>query len=290
MPDATHAGGFPAPAKLNLFLHVTGRRPDGYHLLDSLVAFTDYGDTVQAAPSDTLSLELSGGFAGGLSAEPDNLVLRAARLLAEAAGVPAQAALHLTKRLPIAAGIGGGSADAAATLRALAALWRIDLPTGELAKLALSLGADVPACLLGQPCRMTGIGETLTPLPALPALPVLLVNPGLPLSTPAVFKARQPGFSAPAPAAIPDTTSELIAFLHAQRNDLTAAATGLLPDIADILAILPGLPGCLLSRMSGSGPTCFALMQDGESAAAAARSLARSHPGWWVVPTSLRRL
>lgn len=282
----TAAIGRPAPAKLNLFLHVTGRQADGYHLLDSLVAFAGQGDHIEAAPSDRLSLEIDGPFAAALTAEPDNLVLRAARLLAEAAGRPAEAALRLTKALPIASGIGGGSADAAAALRALMDLWRITLPEDELAALALRLGADVPVCLLGRPARLSGVGEALEPV-ALPALPLVLVNPGRPLSTPAVFKARQGPFGAPAPQAIPADPVALVSFLAVQRNDLASAAIALLPAISDVLGLLEKQPGCLLARMSGSGPTCFALMRTEEAAIEGARAIGRARPGWWAVATRL---
>ncbi|KZD12854.1 4-diphosphocytidyl-2C-methyl-D-erythritol kinase [Oceanibaculum pacificum] len=282
----TAAIGRPAPAKLNLFLHVTGRRADGYHLLDSLVAFAGQGDHIEAAPSDQLSLKIDGPFAAALSAEPDNLVLRAARLLAEAAGRPAQAALRLTKTLPVASGIGGGSADAAAALHALMNLWKIALPEDVLAALALQLGADVPVCLLGRSARLSGVGETLEPV-ALPALPLVLVNPGQPLSTPAVFKARQGPFGAPAPEAIPTDPTALVSFLAAQRNDLASAAIALLPAISDVLDLLQRQPGCLLARMSGSGPTCFALMQTEDAATEAAHTIGRERPGWWAVATRL---
>lgn len=277
-----------APAKLNLFLHVTGRRPDGYHLLDSLVAFTETGDRIIAEPADSLRLSVTGPFAGALSGESDNLVLRAARLLSEEAGRAPDVALTLEKNLPVAAGIGGGSADAAATLRALIRLWELQIPAGWLAELGLRLGADVPACLLGRPCRLKGIGEQLVPLPALPALPVLLVNPGVPLSTPDVFRARTGDFAAPAPVILPEAPSALLDVLRAQRNDLTGAARTLVPQIGMVLDRLQALPGCLLTRLSGSGPTCFALMRDTESAKVGANILQATEPGWWVCATRLR--
>lgn len=277
-----------APAKLNLFLHVTARRPDGYHVLDSLIAFTEIGDRITAAPSDCLNLSVTGPFAGALSGETENLVLRAARLLAAEAGRAPEVALTLEKNLPVAAGIGGGSADAAATLRALVRLWDLELSDGRLAELGLRLGADVPACLLGRPCRLTGIGEELTPLPALPALPVLLANPGVPLSTPEVFRARTGDFGASAPAILPDEPGALMDVLRVQRNDLTEAAHRLVPQIGAVLNRLESLPDCLLARLSGSGPTCLALMRDTESAEAGARALQAAEPGWWVRATRLR--
>ena len=169
----------PAPAKVNLYLHLTGRRDDGYHLLDSLVVFAGIGDTLSAAPAETLSLQVTGPFAAGLAGEPDNLVLRAARALAAAAGVAAGAHLVLDKHLPVASGIGGGSADAAAALRLLCRLWRVTPQPAALARLAAGLGADVPVCLAGHAARMGGIGERLEPAPVLPACGIVLVNPGI---------------------------------------------------------------------------------------------------------------
>lgn len=277
-----------APAKLNLFLHVTGRRPDGYHLLDSLVAFTEAGDRITAKPADSLRLTVTGPFAGALSGEADNLVLRAARLMSEEVGRTPDVALTLEKNLPVAAGIGGGSADAAATLRALIRLWSLEIPASRLAELGLRLGADVPACLLGQPCRLKGIGEHLDPTPALPALPVLLVNPGVPLSTPDVFRARTGDFGAAAPVILPEDQAALIDVLRTQRNDLTEAACTLVPKIGEVMDRLQALPGCLLARLSGSGPTCFALMHDTASAKAGADLIRAAEPGWWVCATRLR--
>ena len=216
----------PAPAKVNLYLHVVGRRPDGYHLLDSLAVFAGVFDMVETTPSSTLTLTIGGPFGGGLAAEPDNLVLRAARHLAEAAGVPPQAALHLTKNLPVASGIGGGSADAAAALRLLAREWGIAIPDGVAAR----LGADVPVCLASQPCRMEGIGEILTPRQPLPSCGLVLVNPGVAVATPAVFRARTGAFSprASLPESWPDATA-LAATLATLSNDLQAPAEALCP-------------------------------------------------------------
>ncbi len=268
-----------APAKVNLYLHVTGRRADGYHLLDSLAVFGPAMDTVRVVPAETLSLALNGPFGGALQAEPDNLMLRAARALAAVAGVPAQAALSLTKRLPVASGIGGGSADAAAALRALNALWRCGLDAAALAAVAAPLGADIPVCVASQPRRMQGVGEVLLPAPQLPRCGLLLVNPGVALPTPAVFKARTPGFTPMAvlPGAWPDAVS-MAATLATLRNDLEPPAIALCPMVATVLAALRDLPGCLMARMSGSGATCFGLFAD----AAAARDAAAVLPGdWW---------
>jgi len=278
-----------APAKVNLYLHVTGRRPDGYHLLDSLVAFAGVGDTVEATPADTLSLTIDGPQAGALAAEPDNLVLRAARLLAEAAGQEGRgAALRLTKRLPVASGIGGGSADAAAALRALAALWGLALDDPRPMEIAPRLGADVPVCLLGRTVHMGGVGELLTPAPALPPVWLVLANPGIPCPTPPVFKARRGPFSDPAPlTTAPADAQSLATALAARRNDLAEAATALVPEIATVLAELAALPGCLLSRLSGSGATGFGLFAESGAAQRGAAALQAERPGWWVAAAPL---
>ena len=273
-----------APAKINLWLHVTGRRPDGYHELDSLVAFADVGDRLSAAPADDLTLTVSGPFAPVLDAGTDNLVLWAARALAAHCGVPANAALHLEKNLPVAAGIGGGSADAAAALRLCAQLWRADIGNTAMARLALDLGADVPACLAGTTARMTGIGEKLAPLdPAPPAAPAVLVNPGTAVSTGQVFEARAGSFGSPAE----DRGVGLADRAAANRNDLEAPAIALVPEIADVLATLRATPALRLARMSGSGATCFGLFAADAEAAAAARAIAAAHPAWWVAACSI---
>ncbi len=287
-PETVHRA---APAKLNLYLHIVGRRADGFHLIDSLVAFAGVHDTVSAAKSDALTLTLEGPFAAALSGEADNLVLRAARALADVAGVRPWAALRLVKRLPVASGIGGGSADAAATLAAASALWRITPKPGALAKLALTLGADVPVCLAGKAAQVSGIGEKLAPAPALPRAPLVLVNPLKALPTPAVFKALSGPFSKPAPleagAGAPRDARDLAEALEARRNDLTDAAIGLVPEIKTILAALATQPGCLLARMSGSGAACFALFARDEEAQAAAAALVAAKPGWWVKASEL---
>lgn len=276
-----------APAKINLYLHVLGRRADGYHLLDSLVAFARCGDEVQAAPADALTLELAGPFAADLASEPDNLVLRAARAMAGRYGVNAGAALRLVKNLPVASGIGGGSADAAAALRALARLWRIDDPPG-LMDLARSLGADVPACLDGRPCFVGGAGERIDPAPPLPGIGLVLANPRVALATPAVFGARAGPFSRAARfAAAPADARALVALLQARRNDLTAAATALVPAIGQVLDALAASPGCRLARMSGSGATCFGIYDDPAAARRAAARIAAAQPRWWVQAAAL---
>ncbi len=279
---------FSAPAKINLYLHVTGKRDDGYHLLDSLVAFAGINDTVAAQPATNLTLGVTGPFAPGLTVGPDNMVLRAARALAAAGVTSPGAALTLTKRLPPASGMGGGSADAAATLKALVRLWDLHVEPATLAELALGLGADVPVCLRGQAVFMGGIGDEMAAAPALPPAWLVLVNPGICLSTPEVFAARGGDFSAAARFdAIPADARELADILKARRNGLTPAAVSLAPVVGEVLSAIEQSEGGLLSRMTGSGATCFGLFSDADAAARAALSIGESHPGWWVKPASL---
>jgi 4-diphosphocytidyl-2-C-methyl-D-erythritol kinase len=273
-----------APAKINLHLHVVGRRPDGYHLLDSLVVFAGAADRLTVEEADGLSLAVTGRFAAGLDGEGDNLVLRAARALAASAGVRAAGRLVLEKNLPVASGIGGGSADAAAALRLLSRCWGIDaggLAAG-LETLAAGLGADVPVCVASRPALMSGIGEVLTPAPPLPAAGMVLVNPGVAVSTPAVFRARESGFSGLAawPSGGWADAESLAASLRETTNDLEAPALRLAPVIGEALAALQADPRCLLARMSGSGATCFGLYTDSRVARAAAEAI--RYPGWWV--------
>jgi len=263
-----------AAAKVNLHLHVTGRRADGYHTLDSLVVFAEAGDTVTVAPGDGLSLEVEGPFAAALAGEADNLVLRAARALAAAHGIAPAARIVLCKNLPVASGIGGGSADAAAALRALSRLWGVPVPDA----VALRLGADVPVCLAARPVVMRGIGEELLPAPRLPECGLLLVNPGVTLATPDVFRAREGAFSAQAvlPGAWTDAAA-LVRDLRALRNDLEPPATRLCPAVAQVLEAIGGT-GALLARMSGSGATCFGLYPGEAEARHAAAALPAA---WW---------
>ena len=285
MPDRLSEA---APAKVNLYLHVTGRRTDGYHLLDSLVTFAEIGDVLSVASAETLSLRVTGPFAAALAGEPDNLVLRAARALAMEAGMPCGASLVLEKNLPVASGIGGGSTDAAAALRLLCRLWGLHLQPEALRPLAVGLGADVPVCLHSRTARMSGIGERLEPGPALPPCGIVLVNPGLAVATGDVFRARRGSWSAP--AVLPDRwidAAAMAADLRNLHNDLEAAAAAVCPSIGDVLSALAAAPGCLLARMSGSGATCFGLFPDSVSARLALGSLQR--PDWWCWSGSLRR-
>jgi 4-diphosphocytidyl-2-C-methyl-D-erythritol kinase len=267
----------PARAKVNLFLHVLGRRADGYHLLDSLVVFPDAADELRAETADCLTLEIRGPFAPAL--EGDNLVLRAARALLAAGGASHGARLTLEKNLPVASGLGGGSADAAAALRLLNRVWNLGLPAAELAGIALGLGADVPVCLVGKAARMGGIGEILGVAPVLRACGMVLVNPGVPVSTAEVFRARDSAYSEPAtlPPRWADAAS-MAADLARLRNDLEGPALRICPAVGEALAWLQAREGCLLARMSGSGGTCFGLFA---TAGAAERVASEVPAGWW---------
>jgi len=263
-----------ARAKVNLCLHVTGLRQDGYHLLDSIVGFADLGDVLTFIPAESLTLTIGGPFADGLSGQDENLILRAARCFDSATG----AAIHLQKNLPIASGIGGGSADAAATLRALSILWDSPLPS---AAAQLALGADVPVCVVGETVRMRGVGERIDPVAGLPALPVVLINPGVGVSTPAIFNAlsnkENPALGTGKPS---------LEWLQKQRNDLQKPAINMVPEIAETLAALE-LSGAGMVRMSGSGATCFGVFTTTQAAQTAAASIHKSNPDWWVQATTL---
>ncbi len=277
-----------APAKLNLYLHVIGRRDDGFHLLDSLVCFAATHDTLIVTPAAGLHLAITGPSAGALQSEPNNLVMRAARLLAGEAGIEPNAQMTLIKRLPVAAGIGGGSADAAAALQGLARLWGLAIDGAILNDLAGQLGADVPVCLRGTAAFVGGIGEELDDTPALPSAPLLLINPGAALSTPTVFGSRSGPFGAADRFSESPADVAALAGLLAQRhNGLTEAAVQLQPVVQECLSAIANRPGALLARMSGSGATCFGLFQDGDACAAAAAHLRAVHPDWWVEATEL---
>ncbi len=271
-----------APAKLNLALHVRRRRADGYHDLETLFAFAEDGDTVSVARARTDSFAITGPFADALSDSlADNLVTRAARAFADAFGIAERHAITLDKHLPVASGIGGGSADAAATLRSLARLHGVGATDARLAAIATRLGADVPACLLGRTALGTGRGDALTPLEPLGGVPALLVNPGVAMSTAAVFA----GWDGVDRGAI--AYGSVLDVARAGRNDLQAAALALAPVVGDMLACLDAMPGATLVRMSGSGATCFALFGTAGACLAAATSLADERQGWWLLETKL---
>ena len=277
----------PACAKVNLFLHVGDRRADGFHPLQSLAVFTGLGDVLRAEAAATLTLTVDGPFAPGLAAEGDNLVLRAARLLAAQAGTSAGAALALTKNLPVASGIGGGSADAAAALRALTRLWRLEVGDEVLLEIAAALGSDVPVCMASASAIMEGRGEVLMPV-TVPPLPLLLVNPGVAVPTREVFAAlkERGGTGLVLPRDGFADADALLHFLIATRNDLQAPACALQPVIAEVLAALAALPDVRLARMSGSGATCFALFAD-QTACVRAAEMLRGR-GWWTQSTVIR--
>jgi 4-diphosphocytidyl-2-C-methyl-D-erythritol kinase len=274
-----------APAKINLYLHVTGRREDGYHFLDSLVAFVDVGDDLAFAEADTITLSVQGPFAGGAGPVEDNLVLRAARRLREAAGVTRGACITLRKNLPVAAGLGGGSSDAAATLRGLTRLWGIAPGAVDLIGIARSLGQDVPVCLTRAPAFFRGIGDSFDPAGDVPRMGVLLVNPGEPVATPDAFRRRRGPFSREnRPPAGRGDAAAFVAELVRRGNDLTEAACEVAPGTRTVLAAMAGAENCRLARMSGTGATCFGLFDDMPAARAAADRIRREHPGWWIAP------
>lgn len=278
-----------APAKINLFLHVTGRRDDGYHLLESLVAFTDAGDRITAVPADDLSLSVEGPFAAGLAdAGKDNLVLRAARALREAGEIRSGARIVLEKNLPVSSGIGGGSTDAAAALRALGVLWKVDLADRQLADIGIVLGADVPVCLNARTAMMSGVGERIDNVESLPPCAVVLVNALEAVSTPAVFGARNAKFTQPAGWESPAGFDAMISALSDRRNDLLAPARIVSPVIGEVLAALEGDAGCAMARLSGSGGTGFGLFADVPRAESAARRIKAEHPDWWCVAATFR--
>jgi len=283
-----------APAKINLTLHILGRRADGYHELESLVAFSGAGDSLSFVPGPALSLDISGPTATAAGDGDDNLVLRAARNLAERSEGLSLGAFRLVKRLPVAAGIGGGSSDAAAALRLLARANGLAADDPRLFEAARATGADVPVCLAGRARMMRGAGESLGPLLRLPLLPAVLINPGVPVETRLIFQklGLQPGQKVDS-AAHPDFDNgapgvEFLSLLARGRNDLEDAACLQAPVIVDVLAVLRAARGCKLARMSGSGATCFAIFASPRAAAKAARAIRLQHPEWWVRTAALR--
>jgi 4-diphosphocytidyl-2-C-methyl-D-erythritol kinase len=278
-----------APAKINLCLHVGDRGADGYHALESLVAFALHGDEMLLDAANGLSLAVTGTFASNLLAEGDNLVIKAARLLAERANVRAGARIAMKKEIPVASGLGGGSADAAAALRGLATLWGVD-PDGDMLRaIAPSLGADVPVCLESAPAWIEGRGERVTLMPSIPPTPVLLVNPGVPVPTASVFAGlrQRRGIGMDCPRVLPGDVHALVAFLQSTTNDLAIPARDAAPAIGDVLDEIARLPNALLARMSGSGATCFGIFENRDLACAAGAALRARRPDWWIVATVL---
>jgi len=286
-----------APAKINLTLHVTGQRNDGYHLLDSLVCFANVGDTVSLQSDKVLSMTVEGPEAAAVPADMRNLVLKTAALFEDMPG----ASFVLTKTLPVSSGIGGGSADAAAAFRGLMCVRSGLMPGNDIpaelidpartsfADKLLKLGADIPVCLLSEPTRMRGVGEDLTRVPDLPPLHVVLVNPRVSVSTPAVFAALPTKDNPAMPAQIPQFTgpAHFVQWLSTQRNDLQATAQAMAPEIGTVLAALGDMPACQLARMSGSGATCFGIFADQAQARTAAKDLQDQHTDWWITPALL---
>ena len=281
-----------ARAKVNLALHVTGRRVDGYHLLDMLVVFPEIADGLVIEPAETPTLTITGRMGSLLVGEPpeSNLVVRAIEAFALLVGRPQSFAVTLDKRLPVASGIGGGSADCAAAIRALCRFNSVDVDAPEVIDMALRLGADVPMCLKSQPLRASGIGETVTPTSGGMVFGILLANPGVPLSTSAVFRAlNQRNNPAVPPMSGRRDKADFFAFLRSYtRNDLESAARAVTPAVGETLTALGALPGARLVRMSGSGATCFALFDTGEAAIEAAATLRERRPNWWVEASAVQ--
>lgn len=283
MPEAAFPVVEDAPAKVNLALHVTGRRTDGYHLLESLVVFTRFGDRLTAAPAQVDGLGISGPFGEGLAADQSNLVIRARDAFRSHLNIEFPVALSLQKNLPLASGIGGGSSDAAATLRALSRLCGFD---GDPGALALQLGADVPMCLAAKSLIAKGIGETLSPVPDMPELAMVLVNPGVHVATPAVFAGLDGVWKSPLPS-LPRKLdlAALVEWLRKSRNDLQEPAEAVAPEISEVLTALRGTDPAF-ARMSGSGATCFGIYPDMAGAQQAAQAIRRHQPGWFVAATT----
>jgi 4-diphosphocytidyl-2-C-methyl-D-erythritol kinase len=276
-----------APAKINLALHVIGRRPDGYHLIESLVVFTRFGDRVTVSPADADGFTVTGAQAAHVPLDGSNLVLKARDALRAHAGAGRcpPVAIALEKNLPVASGVGGGSSDAAAALMALAELWSLDIAAQDMARLALPLGADLPMCLAARPLLAGGIGDQIEPLGGFPALGLVLVNPGVPVSTADVFRTLESRENPPLPP-LPRAIEfhSLRNWLETTRNDLEPAARALKPDIGYAMKALDRA-GSGFSRMSGSGATCFGLFETGNVAKRAAAAIRARQPGWFVAAT-----
>lgn len=294
MPAERAAGNIivQAPAKVNLFLHITGKRADGYHLLDSLVVFADYGDVVEVAENDAISLEIDGEYASSLLSVrmEENLVWKAATALREYNQAKTGAKIRLTKKLPPSSGIGGGSADAAAAIRALIDLWKLDIGNEELFRLALSLGSDVPVCLRGKPAWMRGTGELVTPVELPEDGYIVLANPNIGISTVEIFRE----FKFKGSAAKKKNLSIVPAFAEMADNmqygnDLEEAAARKLPVIGEIVSLLQIQTGCCFARMSGSGATCFGIFKNESDAYGAAKELKRKYPEFWCVSARISR-
>ena len=280
-----------APAKINLSLLITGRRDDGYHLLDSIVVFAKTHDRITISPNEGLALHISGPFQKVLSGVENNSILKAARSIVRKTGVKPDALITLEKNLPIAAGIGGGSSNAAAAIHGLNHFWKTDLNSGEMKSIGLSIGTDVPVCLCGLSARVSGIGEKVQILSKIPSFGLLLVNPGFAVSTSQVFKLWSGPFSKEVPSQNINFNNpqDLVSYLLGLRNDLEAPAKEVCPQIGHVLKVIGATEECLLSRLSGSGATCFGIFNNSAAAEAAAVKISSQHPTWWVNSTVIRQ-
>ena len=278
-----------AAAKINLTLHITGQRDDGYHDLDSLIGFTDVSDVLTIKMADSMRLRVKGPESGGVETGDDNLVVRAARLMQNHLGVSTGLDIELEKYIPVAAGLGGGSADAAATVAGCMTLWGSSTSDSiSDHTLASDLGADVPICRYGRAARVRGIGEAITPAVNWPAAWLVLVNPRIPVSTADVFKAFDGEFTAPDETAFEGSSYTMFtAYLAERENSLTESAQAIAPVIGNVLDGIASLPGCSLARMSGSGPTCFGLFETMDAANQGRQALSQSHPNWWIKASPL---
>ena len=277
-----------APAKLNLFLHITGKRADGYHLLQSVMIFVDVGDDMEFYPHDGFLIDAEGRFATDLPSPAENIIYRAAKALAETFRVPLSAGIRIKKNLPIASGVAGGSSNAATTLLGLSKLWGLPDDRDRLHKIAISLGADVPACLIRRPVWAEGIGEKMSALPHMPPLHFVLANPMIATPTAEVFARFKNRISAPIQySGRKKTMDEWISDLRLYRNDLTEAAIEVCPEIQFVLRALRDTPNCHLARLSGSGATCFGIYDTPYAAQAAVNKLRTQYPDWWITSANL---
>jgi 4-diphosphocytidyl-2-C-methyl-D-erythritol kinase len=280
---------FLARPKVNLYLEISGRLSNGYHLLNSLAVFPKTGDLLTVNAANTLELEIEGTAPSGLGSADQNLVYRAAQLLQSKTGTRQGALITLQKNLPIASGVGGGSSDAAGALHLLNQLWALDISIDQLAVWSAELGADLPVCVHGSAAFMSGIGDIIHPAPSFPDFHMLLVNPGMEVSTPAIFKQLDlPRKDQDPLVEIPDLQNlnfdQFIQYLKKRCNDLTPPAMAQVPDIKQVLSEIAQTSGCALSRMSGSGATCFGIYETPEQARAAEVRIATDHPSWWIIP------
>ncbi|HPD82935.1 MAG: 4-(cytidine 5'-diphospho)-2-C-methyl-D-erythritol kinase [Alphaproteobacteria bacterium] len=269
-----------APAKVNLSLHITGKREDGYHLLQSIIAFSNFGDEIKISPSKEFIFTQKNTFPGSPDQVADNIVVQAAQGLSKLLNKPLHCHIHLIKTIPIGAGLGGGSSDAAATIRGLLEFWEIFIPAEKLQNLLLSLGADVPVCYYNLPCLVEGVGEIIKPIPSFSPLPALLIFPNKFCSTKKIFTDHNEKFSKK--FTLPETN--FFDFIRSQKNDLTAAAIKNIPEIEEILNALSAMPSCQLSRMSGSGSACFGVFNNQNESLEAAENIQKKWPNWWVRP------